>query len=76
MINQREKIKETVSSPDCVITSKANAEVELFYKYYESTPVKSKYLCVTVKCKGNDNFIEISEKLFLKVIARNPSSDG
>ena len=57
MVNQSDKIKETLLIPDCVIESKTDAEVELFYKYYETTPAKSKYLCVTAKCKGSDNFI-------------------
>ena len=43
MVNQLDKISETLLIPDCVIESKADAEVELFYKYYEATPAKSKY---------------------------------
>ena len=57
MVHQLEKIKEAVLQPDFVIGSKADSEVELLYKYYQTTPVKSKYLCVTIKYRGSDNFI-------------------
>jgi len=57
MLNQIEKIKETLSSPDCTIESKTDPNVELFYKFYTSTPVNAKYLCVVVKIKDDDIFI-------------------
>lgn len=57
MKNQISRINETLESPDCIIKSKTDFSVEMFYKYYESTPVKEKYLCVVVKFKDDDNFI-------------------
>lgn len=57
MFNQIEKIIETMSAPDYVIESRTDENVELFYKFFRYTPVKAKYLCVTVKCKKYDNFI-------------------
>jgi hypothetical protein len=57
MFGQLEKISETVSSPDCIMMSRTDDEVELFYRYYHSTPVKDKFMCVVLKVTKNDLFI-------------------
>lgn len=57
MLNQENKIKETLLDPDQIVISNTDPEVELFYKYFEKTPVNAKYLCVVVKSKNDDNFI-------------------
>ena len=57
MVNQLEKIKEALLIPEYVIESKTDTNVELLYKHYALTPVKAKYLCITVKYKDSDNFI-------------------
>jgi len=57
MIDQLDKIRETLKVPDCIIKSKTDTCVQLFYKYYVSTPVKAKLLCVVVKFINDDNFI-------------------
>lgn len=57
MIDQESKIKETLLLPDQIMLSKIDSEVELFYKYFDNTPVNAKYLCVVVKSTGDDNFI-------------------
>lgn len=57
MINQENKILETLKNPECVIKSRSDETVELFYRFFEKTPVKSKYLCVVVKLITGDNFI-------------------
>lgn len=49
MIGQMLKIKQTLLQPDCVIISKTDEKVNLYYKHYVKTPVTSKYLCVVVK---------------------------
>ncbi|MFA5804221.1 MAG: hypothetical protein WC879_06225 [Melioribacteraceae bacterium] len=36
MKNQISRINETLESPDCIIKSKSDLSVEMFYKYYES----------------------------------------
>lgn len=36
-------------NPDVIIRSRTDPDVELFYKYYEVTPVDEKYLCIVVK---------------------------
>lgn len=57
MSDQLEKISETILSPDCIIMSRTDNEVELFYRYYHSTPVKDKFMCVVLKVTANDLFI-------------------
>ena len=51
------RIAETLASPDNVIRSRTDETAELFYRYYQSTPVTSKFLCTVVKVLEDDNFI-------------------
>jgi len=48
MSGQIDKIQDTLLNPDIIVKSKTDPEVELFYRYYEITPVTEKYLCVVV----------------------------
>lgn len=51
------RVKETVRAPDCVIRSRTDPGVELFYRWYDCTPVTSKYLCVVAKAETEAPFI-------------------
>jgi hypothetical protein len=44
MLGQVDKIHETLSNPDAVVRSRTDPDVELFYRYYEITPVRSIYV--------------------------------
>ena len=57
MLNQYDKIKDTLKSPFMIIRSKTDNDVELFYKKYSRTPVTEKYLCVVIKSRIEDSFI-------------------
>ena len=57
MSENTEKIQETLLAPDKIIRSKTDPEVELFYRYYDVTPVTNKYLCIVVKTFVGDLFI-------------------
>jgi hypothetical protein len=57
MSGQIDKCRETLLNPDKVIRSRTDPEVELFYKYYNVTPVTKKFLCVVVKGLTNNLFI-------------------
>lgn len=57
MPGQISKIKETLSDPDIVIRSQTDQEVELFYRFYDITPVTRKYLCIVTKSSINNIFI-------------------
>jgi hypothetical protein len=57
MANQFERIKETLLRPDKVVRSKSDDNVSLFYRYYKTTNVGSKFMCVVVKLIKDHNFI-------------------
>ena len=57
MSGQLEKIENTLSSPDIIVKSRTDPEVELFYRNYKTTPVSEKYLCVAVKALEDNLFI-------------------
>jgi len=57
IVHQENIIKKTLEAPDKIMLSTTDSEVELFYRYFENTPVKAKYLCVIVKADSSDNFI-------------------
>lgn len=59
MKGQVERIGQTLVSPDKVVRSRTDPLVELFYKFYQSTPVTEKYLCIVVKNLESDHFIII-----------------
>ena len=43
---QFDKVQEVLLNPDIIIRSRIDTDVELFYRYYDITPVTEKYLCV------------------------------
>lgn len=57
MFDQIDKIQDTLLSPDRIVKSRTDPDVELFYQHYNITPVTEKYLCVVVKVLVNDLFI-------------------
>ena len=57
MSQQIAKIQNTLLNPDIIVRSRLDQEVELFYKYYNITPVTKKYLCVVIKVSIGDLFI-------------------
>lgn len=56
MRGQAPKIVETLSD-DQIVRSKTDAQVQMFYKHYSSTPVTTKFLCVVLKVMPDDAFI-------------------
>jgi hypothetical protein len=57
MADETGKVGETVLNPDIIVRSRTDQEAELFYHFYSTTPVTSKYLCVLVKSVPVDPFI-------------------
>jgi len=57
MKGQIQKVEESLILPDIVVQSQTDAQVELFYRLYPSTPVTQKFMCVVVKSNPNDCFI-------------------
>ena len=57
MKGQLKKIKNVLLKPDCVVESKTDSQVNLYYKYYKATSVGYKHLCVVTKVLPDDKFI-------------------
>src|SRR2546426_3705957 len=57
MVGQTPHIAETLADPDWIVRSRTDSTVELFYKWYSSTPVTAKFLCVVVKALPDDPFM-------------------
>jgi len=57
MDGQLERILETIQAPESVIASTADDTVQVYQRYYESTPVTSKFLLVAVKTLEGDAFV-------------------
>ena len=57
MENQLKKIALTLLYPDRIIRSRTDDEVELHYRFFETTPVTRKHLCFVVKATDADSFI-------------------
>lgn len=57
MRNKHEQIALVLKEPDKIIKSKTDNEIELYYRFFDSTPVSSKHLCAVVKATENDRFI-------------------
>ncbi len=57
MAEQFERIQETIKSPETIITTTADDTVHVYHRYYETTPVTSKFLLVAVKVLEDDAFV-------------------
>lgn len=57
MAEQFERIQETVKTPESVIVTTADDTVHVYHRYYETTPVTSKFLLVAVKMLEDDAFV-------------------
>lgn len=55
MVDQFERIAETVKSPETIIATSADETVHVYHRYYETTPVTSKFLLVAVKLTSEDD---------------------
>ena len=57
MVDQLERITETVRSPELVVATRLDDSVHVYHRFHETTPVTSKYLQVAVKLLVDDAFI-------------------
>jgi len=55
MAGQFERIVETVKSPETIIATLVDETVHIYHRYYETTPVTSKFLLVAVKLISKDD---------------------
>lgn len=57
MLDQRNRIVETLTEPDHVIATIADNNIYVYQRFYQQTPVTSKYLLIAVKILEDDAFI-------------------
>ena len=57
MINQRERLIETLTQPDLVIATVKDDKVHVYHRLYETTPVTHKFMVVAVKMEMDDAFV-------------------
>jgi hypothetical protein len=57
MVGQIHRIEETLANPQIIIATPLDETVHVYHRYYEITPVTSKYLQVVVKLLQEDAFI-------------------
>lgn len=51
------KIIQTLENPELVVATEADPSVQVYHRYFETTPVTSKFLLVSVKWLENDAFV-------------------
>ena len=57
MVGQLGRVAETVRSPELVVASRLDSSVQIYHRFYDTTPVTSKYLQVAVKMLAEDAFV-------------------
>lgn len=57
MSGEIDRIRITLLYPDRIIRSPSDYRSIAYYRYFDTTPVTSKYLCVVVKILINEKFI-------------------
>lgn len=57
MAGMEANISETLLLPQSVVQSASDADVRLYYRFYEDTMVGGKLLCVVVKVRDDDAFV-------------------
>lgn len=57
MVGQFGRITETVREPELVVATRMDESVHVYHRFYDTTPVTSKYLQVAVKLLEADAFI-------------------
>lgn len=57
MANQFDRVAETLRAPHRIVRSQTDQEVGLYYRFYETSPVTQKYMCIIVKSLAADPFI-------------------
>ena len=60
VVDEIEKMKETLVSPQIVRRSLYDKKVWLFYRFFENTPVTEKYLMVAARILNDEGFVVTS----------------
>ena len=57
MAREEPRVAETLAQPDVVIQSVSDPEIRLYHRFYKSSAVGAKHLCVVVKWRSDDAFL-------------------
>jgi hypothetical protein len=57
MVGQHERLAETLSNPELVISTVTDSTVHVYHKLFSRTPVTRKYLLIAVKMLEDDAFV-------------------
>ena len=57
MEGEHSRLEETLSSPEIIIASVEDQSIHTYHRYYNATPVTSKYMIVAVKILDDDAFV-------------------
>ncbi len=57
MAPMRERLEETIATPESVVESLSDAAARLYYRFYQRTIVGGKYLCAVVRVSPDDAFV-------------------
>ncbi len=57
MAEQRQRLMETLSSPEVIVTTVKDETIHAYHRFYKETPVTSKYMIVAVKIVDEDAFV-------------------
>lgn len=57
MENQFDRVQETLQTPQSVVATHADNSVHVYQRFYEITPVTSKFLLVAVKMLEDDAYV-------------------
>jgi hypothetical protein len=57
MAGEQDRMAETLAAPDVVVQSLSDPEARLYHRYYETSAVGAKHLCVVVRWRSDDAFL-------------------
>lgn len=57
MEDQLDRVRETLQSPQIVVSTNADSTVHVYHRFYEITPVTSKFLLVVIKLLEDDAYV-------------------
>ncbi len=60
MVGKEWAIRETLADPDEVRVSNQDRQVSLYYRWYNTSDIDNKFICVVVRILENDAFIIIA----------------
>lgn len=57
MVNQFERLMATIQEPELIVRTNVDPSVHVYHRFYQTTPVTSKFMLVAVKIEADDAFV-------------------